>query len=119
MRMMYTVLVEPRDDQAPTKRKRAGAKRTDPKNKTLGNIRNYFSELYTSKEWSTSSQKEGGELGGTRKRKDKDCLEPEEHMACPKSRRLLVEATVTSGTTNSRTKCPFILGENPEVRGSH
>ena len=47
-----------------------------------------------------------------------DCMEQDQHFGCPKSRRLLVEATPTIDPTNSMTDGHFTLGENPEVGGS-
>ena len=76
----------------------------------LGNIQKYFTDTYQMKEWNSNSPREGGAEVGARKRKGNGCLEQQEHGRTWKSRRLMVEVSTTSGTTNSRTQSPLFMG---------
>ena len=107
LRMINDVLVEPRQGDAPTKRKKRKAKRANvPAN--IGNIKKYFTDLHQHKEWSSNDTKEGGAEG--RKRKPDGYLEQTTDLRSCKSRRLLLEETETSGKTDSRTLSPLFMG---------
>ena len=99
MRMINDVLVEPRRNDAPTKRRKRRARRT-VKQSNLGNIRNYFASLYQPKECSSNDVKEGGAGALVRKRKYDGCMETSPGLCNPKSRRIF------SNHTHNRPKNP-------------
>ena len=100
VRKMTTVLVEPGDDEAPTKRRRGKARR---KLTNLGNIRNFFLKLEIPKDERPALPREGGAVMTMRKRKAEGMVE--EHYRRPKgskSRRTsLTETEKTVEMTNS------------------
>ena len=112
LRMVNDVLVDPKKDVAPTKRRRGKAKRSTC-SKPQGTIKEYFSLLNVPKEWSTILKNEGTSSASTmlegarlRKRKGDDLLVEDlrRQTMSRKSQRLLVEDDgETRMNANSRT----------------
>ena len=100
MRMITDVLVEPSNGLAPTKRRRGKAKRRLTQ---IGNIRDFFPKLLTTKEWNPAMDMEVGPKVELRKRKALEMLEDHATRTTDaKSRRKMVEETQeTKSTTNS------------------
>ena len=110
MRMITDVLMEPRKEDAPTKRRRGRGKRsTCPKNQ--GTLQKYFSKLVVPKEMSVANSMVEG--ANVRKRKGETIL-VEDHkrlMLDDAPRCLLMEDDrTTCRNEDSRTLCPIFMG---------
>ena len=110
LRMIGDVLVEPRQRDAPTKRRRGKAKRsTCPK--IQGTLKDYFAKIPVPKEIrDENSTVEGAPM---RKRKGEDLMleDPKQHtgskeLLCP----LMENDEKICGLASSRTLCPIIWG---------
>ena len=118
LRMISEVLMVPRRDVAPPKRKQVKAKRKidGKKQKHLGNIKMYFNELCQGKDLDSNEKKEGGAGGMKRKMVERRDLIP--ILITKKPKLASMEATINSGETDSRILCPVDLGDLPFLGGS-
>ena len=110
VRMIADVLVEPRKEDIPIKRRKSRAKRMMTKTTDLGKIKNYFSTIYQRKDWTSDDMKEVGAGATARKRKGGGCMEQPEELLKAKSRRTMVEETNLCGIDDSGTLSPTYLG---------
>ena len=108
LRMMNVVLMEPKNQLPPPKRKKRVAKKTtDPK--TQGTIHKYLYNLQFRKECTTIPVEGARAPNGMRKRKG-EMLEESEQSLLTKSRRIDDDITTTSTTDDSRTISPLLGG---------
>ena len=111
LRMMNVVLMEPGKQLAPPKRRTRKAKRTTVPIQ-IGTILKYFSNLPNHKECGASPDEEGGNLDRQRKRKCGLVEATEQCMMTTKSMKFDDETLTLGTSTNSRTKCPLLLGDD-------
>ena len=118
IRLINDVLMEPGRRNAPPKRRKRVAKRSE-EIKPPGNIQKYFAQICVPKEWCATPKMEGASNGvgggggaGLLKRKGDLSLEELMHgTRSKKSKKLSVEETDdVCMNTNSRTKCPVLWG---------
>ena len=111
MRMMNVVLMEPGRQRAPPKRKTRKAKKSSVPIQ-IGTIYKYLTNLPNHKECGAVTVEEGGKMDRLRKRKYGLVEAPEQQMTTTKSLKPDDVTWNPDQTTNSRTRCPLLLGDD-------